>query len=106
MTGTYAGPVVDVDIHHGWKRPEDVLEYLPKRWREYATANEVTRQAGVELATKRSGIAESGRGFAGLHQYPDERAARDRPTAHHRDRTIRHSARGRSSIRATSTERC
>ena len=47
MTGTYAGPVVDVDIHHGWKRPEDVLEYLPKRWREYATANEVTRRLGV-----------------------------------------------------------
>jgi hypothetical protein len=35
----YAGPIVDVDIHHGWKQPDDILSYLPARWRDYATAN-------------------------------------------------------------------
>jgi uncharacterized protein len=44
---SYAGPIVDVDIHHGWKRPDDILQYLPRRWREYATANEVAKRAGV-----------------------------------------------------------
>ena len=31
---TYSGPIVDVDIHHGWKQPQDILAYLPRRWRE------------------------------------------------------------------------
>jgi uncharacterized protein len=42
----YSGPIVDVDIHHGWKQPSDILEYLPARWREYATANETLARLG------------------------------------------------------------
>lgn len=29
-TSAYSGPIVDVDIHHGWKQPQDILDYLPK----------------------------------------------------------------------------
>jgi uncharacterized protein len=43
---TYSGPIVDVDIHHGWKQPLDILEYLPRRWREYATANQSLNRLG------------------------------------------------------------
>lgn len=34
----YSGPIVDVDVHHCPRSPADILPYLPRRWREYATA--------------------------------------------------------------------
>jgi len=36
MAKGYTGPIVDVDLHHNWKEPEDILAYLPDEWREYA----------------------------------------------------------------------
>lgn len=39
MARKYSGPIVDIDIHHGWKRRDEILEYLPQRWREYAVAD-------------------------------------------------------------------
>jgi hypothetical protein len=32
----YRGPIVDGDIHHGWKSQQEIISYLPKRWQEYA----------------------------------------------------------------------
>src|SRR5258707_13148456 len=39
MASFYEGPVVDCDVHHGWKSPHDILAYLPKRWRDYVYAS-------------------------------------------------------------------
>lgn len=36
MARSYRGPIVDVDLHHNWKSLDDILEYLPRRWHEYA----------------------------------------------------------------------
>ena len=35
----YAGPIVDVDIHHTWRASEEMLAYLPSEWREYAAGD-------------------------------------------------------------------
>jgi predicted TIM-barrel fold metal-dependent hydrolase len=35
MAIAYDGPIVDTDIHHGWKDPQDIIAYLPERWRDY-----------------------------------------------------------------------
>lgn len=32
----YAGPKIDCDVHHNWKSREDMTQYLPKVWREFA----------------------------------------------------------------------
>jgi uncharacterized protein len=29
------GPIIDVDVHHTWNMPEDVVRYLPEEWRDY-----------------------------------------------------------------------
>jgi uncharacterized protein len=29
-------PVVDCDVHHVWNSEDEVIQYMPKRWREYA----------------------------------------------------------------------
>jgi predicted TIM-barrel fold metal-dependent hydrolase len=34
----YEGPIVDVDVHHRPKSDAEFLPYLPKRWRDYVTA--------------------------------------------------------------------
>jgi predicted TIM-barrel fold metal-dependent hydrolase len=31
----YSGPIIDVDVHHTWPREEDVVAYLPQRWRDF-----------------------------------------------------------------------
>lgn len=31
----YRGPIIDVDVHHNWKRQSDVTQYLPAFWRSY-----------------------------------------------------------------------
>jgi uncharacterized protein len=36
---SYAGPVIDVDIHQRWRAPQEILERLPRRWREYVAAS-------------------------------------------------------------------
>jgi uncharacterized protein len=33
---SYDGPIVDCDVHHHWRDPEDVIAYLPREWREHA----------------------------------------------------------------------
>jgi hypothetical protein len=33
--GGYAGPIVDVDIHHCWFDREEVIKYMPRRWQNY-----------------------------------------------------------------------
>lgn len=35
----YEGPIVDVDIHHRWHAEDDVVQYLPREWREFVHAN-------------------------------------------------------------------
>lgn len=32
----YAGPIVDVDLHHNWRSDEELIAYMPTRWQEYA----------------------------------------------------------------------
>lgn len=34
----YEGPIADVDVHHIWKRPAEVLAYMPEKWRLHAEA--------------------------------------------------------------------
>jgi uncharacterized protein len=29
----YNGPIIDVDVHHGWRTPADLANYLPREWR-------------------------------------------------------------------------
>jgi len=41
----YSGPIVDVDVHHTWKSFDDIVAYLPKRWREYWEGDGKTRAA-------------------------------------------------------------
>jgi predicted TIM-barrel fold metal-dependent hydrolase len=48
----YSGPIVDVDIHNTWKRDDEIIEYLPTYWQQYArgTASDSARstsQAGM-----------------------------------------------------------
>jgi predicted TIM-barrel fold metal-dependent hydrolase len=38
MSVAYEGPVIDTDIHHGWKDPQDIIVRLPRRWRDYVGA--------------------------------------------------------------------
>jgi hypothetical protein len=35
MTTAYTGPMIDVDMHHRWKSPEEIIAYLPSRWQAY-----------------------------------------------------------------------
>lgn len=30
----YTGPVIDPDVHHGWKSSSEILAFLPRRWRD------------------------------------------------------------------------
>lgn len=39
MPGQYRGPIVDVDIHHQWKRPDEIIAYLPREWQTYVDEN-------------------------------------------------------------------
>jgi uncharacterized protein len=32
---TYDGPRIDADVHHNWASEDDLLAYLPDRWRDY-----------------------------------------------------------------------
>lgn len=41
----YEGPIIDLDVHHRARGDNEVLEYLPKAWREYAAANARRPQA-------------------------------------------------------------
>lgn len=41
----YRGPIIDVDIHHGWTAVDDMLEYLPERWQEYVRGDGRSRPA-------------------------------------------------------------
>jgi predicted TIM-barrel fold metal-dependent hydrolase len=58
MAPTYRGPIVDCDLHHIWKTPDDVLRYLPKEWREYAAG---TAPRGPRLGTAGSNFPEGNR---------------------------------------------
>jgi uncharacterized protein len=46
MPKRYQGPIVDTDIHHGWRDITEIVPYLPKQWREYALANPRIRPKG------------------------------------------------------------
>jgi predicted TIM-barrel fold metal-dependent hydrolase len=47
----YNGPIVDGDIHHGWKSQQEIIDYLPSRWQEYA-------QGRVKGATSAAAVGE------------------------------------------------
>ncbi len=34
----YSEPIIDLDVHHLWTHPDEVIQYLPKEWHEYAQA--------------------------------------------------------------------
>jgi uncharacterized protein len=59
MAQSYRGPIVDVDLHHGWKTAADIVEYLPKRWQEYATASGIP--AGPRTWTSMSNTPDGAR---------------------------------------------
>jgi hypothetical protein len=46
MPERYQGPIVDTDIHHGWRDIAEIVPYLPRQWREYALANPRIRPKG------------------------------------------------------------
>jgi predicted TIM-barrel fold metal-dependent hydrolase len=31
----YDGPIIDSDMHHTWRSDDDIVAYLPKRWRDH-----------------------------------------------------------------------
>jgi uncharacterized protein len=33
----YTGPVIDVDVHHNWQSAQDIVNRLPRKWRDYVT---------------------------------------------------------------------
>jgi len=38
---SYDGPIIDCDVHHHWRADEDLIPYLPSRWREYVRGGSV-----------------------------------------------------------------
>lgn len=30
----YSGPIIDVDVHHNWSNPQDLVQYVTPKWRE------------------------------------------------------------------------
>ena len=63
MSGNDNSPIVDIDCHHGWKTSDEVLAYLPERWRDHAAgafpqgpawkANHLNTPGGGRLADSR-----------------------------------------------------
>jgi predicted TIM-barrel fold metal-dependent hydrolase len=49
MARGYQGPIIDTDLHHNWKSSDDVLEYMPEEWRDYARG-EVPRGPRIGVA--------------------------------------------------------
>lgn len=31
----YRGPVIDTDVHHNWKSDQEIIERLPRKWRDF-----------------------------------------------------------------------
>ena len=48
----FAGPIIDVDVHQRWRAPEEILDRLPARWRDYALA----RTGGAQAALFPAGL--------------------------------------------------
>lgn len=54
----YQGPIIDVDVHERWRSGTEIVERLPKRWREYVDgspdgARGVLMPAGVSYPFQR-----------------------------------------------------
>ncbi len=47
----YKGPIVDVDVHHAPTNDAELVEYLPRRWREYG---EACLKHGIKLRPPRA----------------------------------------------------
>lgn len=48
---SYSGPVIDVDVHHSYAKPEELLGYLPERWRSLLeNSNLPMRPSGLTVA--------------------------------------------------------
>jgi predicted TIM-barrel fold metal-dependent hydrolase len=62
----YSGPIIDVDIHHAWKRDEDIIAYLPKRWQQYARGTRSDSAGSVSRAGMRSPLRPPSFSFASL----------------------------------------
>jgi predicted TIM-barrel fold metal-dependent hydrolase len=58
MTARYNGPIIDTDVHHQFRR-DDVIPYLPKRWRDYL-ANYDTRRFGGSVGGSTSMLLPMG----------------------------------------------
>jgi predicted TIM-barrel fold metal-dependent hydrolase len=70
MAKTYAGPIVDVDVHHWWKRTADVAAYLPERWRGYFDTDPRS-PISLQPALLTSSTALAGGGFRRDAHTPD-----------------------------------
>ena len=70
----YSGPIIDVDIHNKWKRDADILQYLPKHWREYAEGQGVApmpiRPPNVTSASMLENAARLAEAFPADGTYP------------------------------------
>jgi predicted TIM-barrel fold metal-dependent hydrolase len=38
---SYTGPRIDLDVHHTWRSPRELLPYLPQRWRQVVEQGQV-----------------------------------------------------------------
>jgi predicted TIM-barrel fold metal-dependent hydrolase len=48
----YDGPIIDVDVHQRWRSTEELVDRLPRRWREYIRA----RTGGPRAALMPAGL--------------------------------------------------
>jgi predicted TIM-barrel fold metal-dependent hydrolase len=50
---SYAGPIIDSDVHHNWKTDEEIISRLPAEWRNYV----LSPGGGRRLPIRSSGFA-------------------------------------------------
>jgi uncharacterized protein len=49
----YDGPIIDVDVHQRWRNPGEIIERLPRRWRDYVEAS----REGARTALAPAGVS-------------------------------------------------
>jgi predicted TIM-barrel fold metal-dependent hydrolase len=72
MARRYNGPIVDADIHHSWRSVGEILEYMPKRWREYASLDYDVMKMGL-TGRRADGLPGSGGGPSAVISIPTEK---------------------------------
>src|SRR4051794_33252629 len=72
MARRYQGPIVDTDMHHSWPNSNAILEYMPKRWRDYVAANEDVKRLGIS-GRRATGLPGNGGAGTGVISIPTEK---------------------------------